>query len=303
MINLFKLNKMKKTYFYPLFVLLLIASGLKSQAQEFLPIIQEGNEWHTLEVIPYSTTYNTLVNWLDGDTVVEDVHYTKVMQNVNGSGCTLAAMLREEDGKVWGRLYNFQEEKLIYDFTANVGDTLRCGYWHSNNPYIDEYITLDSISIENIGGIDRKKFWLGMEYDWTGEPYAIETWIEGMGSDFGILYSGAYGITGGVYHALCFHQNGELVWQNPEYDECIITSVDEIDGDELSIYPNPATNKAVIEGVEAAEVQIYNALGQLVNTVYGTNEISVTGLPEGVYMLHVIAINKEVYNTRFVIRQ
>ena len=42
-----------------------------------------------------------------------------------------------------------------------------------------------------------------------------------------------------------------------------------------------------IEGIEAAEVQVYNGLGQLVKTVRGTNEVDVRELPEGVYLLHI----------------
>lgn len=42
-----------------------------------------------------------------------------------------------------------------------------------------------------------------------------------------------------------------------------------------------------IDDIEAAEVQVYNALGQLVKTVRNSNEIGVEGLPEGVYLLHI----------------
>ena len=42
-----------------------------------------------------------------------------------------------------------------------------------------------------------------------------------------------------------------------------------------------------IDGVEAAEVQVYNVLGQLVKTVSNSNEIGVEGLPEGVYLLRI----------------
>ena len=42
-----------------------------------------------------------------------------------------------------------------------------------------------------------------------------------------------------------------------------------------------------IDGVEAAEVQVYNALGQLVKTVRDANEIPVTDLPQGVYLLRI----------------
>ena len=53
------------------------------------------------------------------------------------------------------------------------------------------------------------------------------------------------------------------------------------------VYPNPARETVTIEGIEVAEVQVYNALGQLVKTVRGTNEINVGDLPEGMYLLRI----------------
>ena len=275
---------MKNLKIYALLALLLMAGGVKTQAQEYVPMIQEGNEWYTLDAQVCSTQssrgYNTLVHRIANDTLIDGVRYTKVMQTVNDVGVpTLAALLREEDGKVWERYLN-GSEVLLYDFTANVGDSLVCGY--------GDYFVLDSISIEQIGGVDRKKFWFGLEYDFfIGEPYAMETWIEGIGSDLGLLFCGSYFFCGGYYKALCFHQNGELVWQNPEYDACLISDVEEIHDNELTVYPNPAYNLVRINGVEAAEVQVYNTLGQLVKTVRGTNEIDLSGLVEGVYLLRI----------------
>jgi hypothetical protein len=59
------------------------------------------------------------------------------------------------------------------------------------------------------------------------------------------------------------------------------------DATNVTVYPNPANGVVRIEGVEAEEVQVYNALGQLVKTVRGTNEVDVRELPEGVYLLHI----------------
>ena len=42
-----------------------------------------------------------------------------------------------------------------------------------------------------------------------------------------------------------------------------------------------------INGLEAAEVQVYNALGQMVKKVQGTNEVDLSGLVEGVYLLRI----------------
>lgn len=292
-----KHSTMKSIRIYALLALLLMVGGVKTQAQEYVPMIQEGNEWCTLEAIVCKDTeghYNTLVNWLSGDTLINEVRFTKVMETLNGEGSPYqVALLREEDGKVW-KTYNGISEILLYDFTANVGDSLVCGY--------GDYFVLDSISIEQIGGVDRKKFWFGLEYDFTGEPYAMETWIEGIGSDLGLLYCGSYYFCGGYYRALCFHQDGELIWQNPEYDACVITSVEEINDKVISVYPNPAMEKVTIDGVEATEVKVYNAIGQLVKTVRNTNEISVADLSRGVYLLRIVDPEGKVYTNKITIR-
>ncbi len=289
---------MKNLKICTLLALMLAVAGV-AKAQDYEPIIQEGNEWYTLDAQVCSSQtlrgYNTLVHRIADDTLIGGVRYTKVMQTVNDVGTpTLAALLREEDGKVW-ETYNGNSEILLYDFTANVGDSLVCGY--------GDYFVLDSISIEQIGGVDRKKFWFGLEYDFIGEPYAMETWIEGIGSDFGLLYCGSYYFCGGYYRALCFHQDGELIWQNPEYDACVITSVEEINDKVISVYPNPAMEIVTIDGVEAAEVQVYNALGQLVKTVRDANEISVAGLAEGVYLVRITDVEGKKHVARMAVKR
>ena len=275
---------MKKTLFIAV-LLALAATNLK--AQDYEPIIQEGNEWHTLDVMvspgfpPYDH-YTTLVHWISDDTLVEGVRYTKVLETRNEEGTPrLAALLREENGKVWKR--ESSTDLLLYDFTAQVGDTVRFGDFA-------ESFVVDSISFEQIGGVDRKKIWFGLEYDITGEPYAIETWTEGIGSDMGLLFSGWFYATGGYYQALCFHQNGELLWQNEYYGTCMIDAVEEMDISPISLYPNPTSDVVHIEGVEAAEVLVYNSIGQLVKTLQNSNEISAADLPEGLYLLWITDI-------------
>lgn len=290
---------MKTIRLFTLFALLLMTGRVTIKAQDNVPFLQEGNEWNSLSVgmIGWDIiSYTNYVNWCSGDTIIDGVLYSKIMGTTDGNNPRLFTLLREEEGKVWNKELNIQTEVLLYDFSANVGDTLRIGNF-------DEELVLDSISIEQIGGVDRKKFWFGLEYDFLGEPYAVETWIEGIGSSFGLLCSGYWGITGGYYCALCFHQNGDLVWQNPEYDACTVTAVEETKDSEIVLYPNPAKEKVTIEGTEAAKVEVFNALGQLVNTVQGRNEIIFGGLPKGIYSLHITATNGKIYNTKLVIRR
>jgi hypothetical protein len=50
------------------------------------------------------------------------------------------------------------------------------------------------------------------------------------------------------------------------------------------------------------EVQLYNALGQLVKTVRGTNEVDLSGLVEGVYLVRIMDAEGKVYTNKITIR-
>lgn len=95
------------------------------------------------------------------------------------------------------------------------------------------------------------------------------------------------------------NQEGDTISTDPEYFHMVarggqitahfvsIEAVEETENKAFTLWPNPAFQTVFIDGVEAAEVNVYNALGQVVKTVQDTNEISVAGLPEGVYLLKV----------------
>ena len=70
----------------------------------------------------------------------------------------------------------------------------------------------------------------------------------------------------------------------------------------VGVYPNPSKDLVRIYGVEAEEVWLYNAFGQVVKTVRGTNEIPVADLPQGVYMLRVTDADGKVYTNKITVR-
>ncbi len=82
---------------------------------------------------------------------------------------------------------------------------------------------------------------------------------------------------------------GKLIKMNREDFNPIPCSVEEVPHEAIKalVYPNPAKEKVRIEGIEAAEVQVYNALGQVVKRVRNSNEINVAGLAEGVYLVRI----------------
>ena len=275
---------MKNIRLYTLIAILLMAGGVTVKAQEYLPITQKGNEWHTFETAIH--WINNYVNWCSGDTLIGDVRYTKIMGTVNNGNLNLFTVLREEGGKVWERHLNTSAETLLYDFTASVGDTLCFGEPGAS-------FVLDSISMVQIGGFDRRKFWFGLEYDGLGNPRAKETWVEGIGSDYGLLWSGYYGVYDGWHCLLCFHQNGELVWQNPEYNTCTYPydAVEESEDSEISVYPNPGSNILSIRtALQNASIEIYDLSGKLIHKQEITDSvtsINAEGWAAGAYVWKV----------------
>ncbi len=81
-------------------------------------------------------------------------------------------------------------------------------------------------------------------------------------------------------------------WQVPEWPR----PLDEA----LLVYPNPTNGTVTIGGLGVAEVKVYNVLGQLVNTVQGTNEINISNLKQGVYFVSIITENKERFIRKIV---
>ena len=106
------------------------------------------------------------------------------------------------------------------------------------------------------------------------------------------------------------NQNGDTISNEAEYAHMIarggqitahfvsIEAVDETEGTAFTLCPNPASGVVRIEGVEADEVWFYNALGQVVKRVRNSNEISVEGLSEGVYLVRILDAEGKNYVAR-----
>ena len=84
------------------------------------------------------------------------------------------------------------------------------------------------------------------------------------------------------------------------YSECV--GLNEKPDILLMVYPNPAREQVTIDGAEAAEVQVYNALGQVVKTMRGTNEITVAELPQGVYLVRIRDAEGKIFMEKVMVR-
>ncbi len=114
-----------------------------------------------------------------------------------------------------------EEEGLIYDFSLAVGDTVVVNNMSMNDE--TQPLVCDSIDQVDINGVMKNRFYLfGIESS-TNETYnPAEVWIEGIGSNYGILYSGLGSVPmgGGTHSMLCCSQNGITIYMDSMFTKC-----------------------------------------------------------------------------------
>ena len=87
------------------------------------------------------------------------------------------------------------------------------------------------------------------------------------------------------------------------YDYDGIEEQERWSGDGVGVYPNPSKDLVRIYGVEADEVWVYNGLGQLVKSVQNSNEVSLEGLPQGVYLLRITDAEGKMLVARVAVKE
>jgi hypothetical protein len=80
---------------------------------------------------------------------------------------------------------------------------------------------------------------------------------------------------------------GKLIKMNREDFNPIPAEVKELPQETIKVYPNPTNGTVTIDGLEVAEVKVYNALGQLVKETK-ENVIDLSAQEAGAYILKVI---------------
>lgn len=195
---------------------------------------------------------NTYHYYFLGDTTLDEKAYKKVFQCTDSllTHCELVGFIREDlpSKKVWYRKIG-KEEKLLYDFDLSKGDTLEM--YHEQLKDTIKY-TVSRIDTIHVGSSIRNRYTLDI-LGWE------DTWIEGIGSKFGLLNSNLYyNIVGSFADLLCFSDN-QGNYYNPEYDACHVTefpplieplALDTAFSNEVYIFPLEISGIKNYEGVE-----------------------------------------------------
>ena len=273
--------------------LLFLVGAISLKAQDYIPLVVEGKQWNVvLTYVPWPPINRvTDVYKMEGDTMVEGTVYKKLFttQSEQYANWELCGILRETDeGQVFYRKYRwshtFEGESMLYDFSIQPGDSI-C--------YFDSSCLLLLSKNDTIldDGTVRKRY--DFQYKQGGYLMDVrETWVEGIGSELGLLHSGSRFLVGGTYDLLCYYENEDLVWQNPDFNSCYLNTliVNENEIHSISIHPNPTTSLVTVTGENLRQAEVVDLLGQQVISTQGKGDeiqINMSALPAGIYFVNV----------------
>lgn len=286
----------------PLLILLLLLSSF-SQAQNYL---QPGSQWRinatglSMSAPCYFT--EQYVCEITGDSLIGGQTYQKISCHGlktegptspgPGSNCEppttfnrLYALVRQDSLKLY--IYDISEEKLLYDFDLQVGDTLPLSY----NNY-DNQVTVDSITTIQIGNEVRNVF----HFTQQNQSSEINKIIEGVGHNWGFIGTmqpfeffetslECYAINDTAYYpslgAPC-----ELNVGLSEQSEVVL----------LKSYPNPTDATIIIETGSLKASHAWDIFD-----VYGTKcSVVKNGIEAGAITLDLSSFKPGVYFVRIV---
>jgi len=187
------------------------------------PFISENKIWSVVAKYYGSEmkeNFSTKYYRFKGDTLIDGILYSKLYESVDANQHTwkFYSLWRESYDSVFNYYNDYsQNSNLIYRFNIAAGDSFKVAE--------GLYIYVDSIKNLEWGGKVRKHIYLSNPIYPDYYPNKYTTWIEGVGSTGNMTRSSEINISGGISSLLCFEEDGEKVYQNPEYNGCyIITS-------------------------------------------------------------------------------
>lgn len=251
-------------------------------------------EWYIYGEFKWSAPHPTGTFYerhYESETVdIEGIEYQTIYAfNFRYETTRLEGAYRNEDNQVYYCKWNgtsYDEEVLLYDYDLEEGD-----FFHDDDEHPMQVTEVTTIIDEN--NVPRKK----ISFSFMGLADATEFWVEGVGSSRGFMNVGMYeplhDSDGEMYNLLCYHVEDNVIYVNPEFNECDMPyNVDEnLVGNSVSIYPNPAKEIVNIlnsNNLNITNIEIIDLMGRMVLSTEKTDSIDITEFPEGEYFVKII---------------
>lgn len=285
-----------------IFSLLILTSHVKSQT-----IVDTTKLWNvaTCSGGPFGFECETISYKFHTDTTINLSQYKILLETKDSSlsNWWSEGALREIGSKVYYYNFSNQTEYLLYDFGANVGDTIKA------ISFCENYLIVDSVDIVMIDGHAKRR----LIFDFPSCVYT-EEWIEGIGSNHGIVNSfSVFGFLPFDFgeDLLCYWEASQVKWVNPAYNQCyyITTQVQEQNKyHKISVFPNPFKDFAKVELNTINNNwswELYNSMGQLVQRKFNLSgsalELNRGDLPAGIYFYQVRVVDSAKLSGKLLI--
>lgn len=260
----------------------------------------ENNIWNVrLTALFNEVHYSTEIFMYNGDTTINSLTYNKIWNSIDSLETQqFMGLIRENQDTVFYTSPN-GESGILYNFNLDVGDTATViNYFCSSN-----FIEVNAIDSVQYFGQWRKR--------WHINSFG-EFWIEGIGSNFGPLYSNYHEcIVCPGWDLLCFHANNNLEYELESNMGCYINTLgtgELIESNFFQIEKNPVLNGNPIEftsDLPINKLEIYNSSGQLVlareELKAGKHNIQSSPLNRGIYYLKVQSTSSAIRTEKIII--
>lgn len=261
--------------------------------------VNPSNEWFTDDCCyAVGETHCATYKYSFGDSVRMNsvLYYELNTNNLNPFFFDFGRYYREENGRVYMKYTEEEEEFIIYDFNLAVGEQLEIG--NTNFSFLIEVLSVDSITLNS--GEKRKRLEIAYASDHNTKTF----WIEGIGSALATLNPLHMFSLDCWVDFNCFHNDSIVEYQ---LGSCQLTSSRNIDiaTSQIKCYPNPATNELTVSAIHDDRIIRVEILDLRGNTIFRSvsqelSPINISGYASGMYFAKVTFENGKIGISRFV---
>ena len=264
----------------------------------YYPLIEEGKLWYIVET-GFGAPAETHIFKCEGDSTINDEIYKIVYITWDESllSWIKAGYIREDENhKVYYSSFHnddpsYFEPALLYDFNAAINDSLTITSFPLLYFPTEIEIVITDIDSVLVDGSYHRRTWYDCGYD---DNY----WIEGIGSNNGLIELGFYcTVVCPTCDLQCVKTDGVTIYPDGYTGSCYIVGIDELNPvkTDFNIYPNPADGNFVVlphsYKSKGLYFELYNYLGSLKLHKYLSNNsptnISVENLQTGIYIYKI----------------
>jgi hypothetical protein len=297
-------------------LLFIVAISTQITYAQYRPLPMQNAEWVNWGgLYLLSCPACTFVNYkyyTDGDTIINTQTYVKIkkteipaINNVNVYPTYTGAIRQDTlNKKIYVILTDSTTERILYDFSLQVGDTLNSVLHDLANDCVGFNVeTVSSIDSILINGNYHKIFYIQGSCSDMSLGY-----IEGIGSSYGLIFPNR--LDEKESHLSCTKVNGQTYYPSSTSSCDLVTSLTNLDADmAIDVYPNPSYNEIniIIPNAEKSTTNIitlFSPIGQiLIREKINSKKhiIDISEFPQGLYLIS-ISVNEKVI-TKKILKQ